>query len=106
MRHGKIEVSQTGYALQAETIEHLKYKINNSEEYFENYISEHYPNEKWLFTLLHRIYNSNQNSLMWSLFYRISVFMMRRISKKINFQNYDASFMNDRNLLTIFKMAL
>jgi predicted metal-dependent phosphoesterase TrpH len=106
MKHGKIKISQTGYALQTETIDHLRYKINNSKEYLMDYISEHYPNEKWLFTLLLRIYNSNQNSYMWPLFYKISVFVMKRISKKINFQNHDPSFMNDRNLSTIFKMAL
>ncbi len=106
MKRGKIKISQTGYALQAEIIDHLRYKINNSREYLMDYISEHYPNEKWVFTLLLRIYNSNQNSHMWSLFYHISIFVMKRISKKINFQNQDPSFMRDRNLSTIFKMAL
>jgi len=106
MKHGKIEISQTGYALQSETLDHLKYKINNSKEYLMDYVSEHYPNEKWFFTLLFRIYDSNQNSYMWSLFYKISVYMMRRISQKINFQNQDSSFMKKRNLSTIFKMAL
>jgi hypothetical protein len=88
------------------TLDHLRYKINNSKEYLMDYISEHYPHEKWLFTLLLQIYNSNQNSYMWPLFYKISVFVMKRISKKINFQNQDPSFMKDRDLSTIFKMAL
>ena len=106
MKRGRIEISQTGYALQTETIDHLRYKINNSKEYLMDYVSEHYPSEKWLFTLLLRVYNSNQNSHMWSLFYNISVFVMKRISKKINFQNHDPGFMRDRNLSTLFKMAL
>ena len=106
MKRGKIDISQTGYALQSETLSHLKYKINNSKEYLLDYISEHYPNAKWLLRLLLRIYDSNQNSHMWSLFYRIARYLMRRISQKINFQNQDPSFMKDRNLLTMFKMAL
>ena len=106
MRQGKIEISQTGYALQNETLDHLKYKINNSKEYLIDYISEHYPNAKWLLTLMLRIYNSNQNSHLWSLFYKIAIYLMKRISQKINFQNYDPSFMKDRNLGTMFKMAL
>ncbi|MDH3779621.1 MAG: PHP domain-containing protein [Nitrosopumilus sp.] len=106
MKQGKIEISQTGYALQTETLDHLKYKINNSKEYLMDYLSEHYPNEKWLFKLLLRIYDSNQDSPMWPLFYKISVYVMKRISQKINFQNQDPSFMRDRNLATIFKMAL
>lgn len=106
MKHGKIKITQTGYALQAETIDHLRYKINNSHEYLMEYVSEHYPNAKWLFTLLLKIYDSNQNSHMWPLCYNISIYLLKRISQKINFQNKDPSFMNDRNLLTMFKMAL
>ncbi|BDQ31227.1 PHP-associated domain-containing protein [Nitrosopumilus zosterae] len=106
MKKGKISISQTGYALQSETLDHLKYKINNSKDYLIDYISEHYPNSKWLLTLLLRIYDSNQNSHMWSLFYNIAIYLMRRISQKINFQNHDPGFMKDRNLATMFKMAL
>jgi len=106
MRKGKIEIMQTGYALEIETLDHLRYKINNSKEYLLDYISEHYPNTKWLLTLLLRIYDSNQNSQMWSMFYKIAIYLMKRISEKINFQNQDPSFMKERNLTTMFKMAL
>ncbi len=106
MRKGRIEISQTGYALQNETLDHLKYKINNSKDYVLEYISENYPNAKWLLTLLFRIYDSNQNSSMWPLLYKIAVYLMKRISQKINFQNKDPSFMKDRNLATMFKMAI
>ena len=106
MKQGKIQISQTGYALQNETLDHLRYKINNSKEYLVDYIAEHYPNAKWLLNLLLRIYDSNQNSHMWALFYKIAIYLMKRISQKINFQNQDPSFMKDRNLATMFKMAL
>jgi len=106
MKKGKIEIMQTGYALEIETLDHLRYKINNSKEYLLDYISEHYPNTKWLLTLLLRIYDSNQNSQMWSLFYKIAIYLMKRISEKINFKNQDPSFMKERNLATMFKMAL
>ena len=106
MKHGKVEISQTGYALQNETLDHLRYKINNSKDYLAEYISDHYPNAKWLLTLLLRIYDSNQNSPMWSMFYKIAIYLMTRISHKINFQNKDPSFMKERNLATMFKMAL
>jgi len=106
MKSGKIEILQTGYALQNETLDHLKYKINNSKEYLIDYISENYPNSKWLLTFLLQIYGTNQNSYIWSLFYKIAIYLMKRISQKINFQNYDPYFMKDRNLGTMFKMAL
>ncbi|MCE9652209.1 MAG: PHP domain-containing protein [Nitrosarchaeum sp.] len=106
MKHGKIEISQTGYALQNETLDHLKYKIHNSKDYLIDYIAEHYPNAKWLLTFLLKIYDGNQNSHVWSLFYKIALFLMKRISQKINFQNYNPEFMKDRNLGTMFKMAL
>lgn len=106
LKHGKVKISKTGYALQTETMEHLKYKINNSKEYLSEYIKENYPNSEWLLNLLLKIYNLNQNSYLWSLFYKIGIYLMKRISQKINFQNQDPSFMKDRNLGTMFKMAL
>jgi len=106
LKHGKVKISKTGYALQTETMEHLKYKINNSKEYLSEYIKENYPNSEWLLNLLLKIYNLNQNSYLWSLFYKIGVYLMKRISQKINFQNQDPDFMKDRNLGTMFKMAL
>lgn len=106
MQKGKIEISQTGYALQNETLDHLRYKINNSREYLVDYISENYPNAKWLLNLLLKIYNSNQNSHLWTLFYRVAIYLMKRISQKINFQDHDPGFMKDRNLGTMFRMAL
>ncbi len=106
MKHGRIKISQTGYAFENEIIDHLRYKINTSKEYIVDYISEHYPNTKWLFTLLLKIYDSNQYSLLWPLTYKITIYFMKRISQKINFHNKDPGFMKDRNLATMFKMAL
>lgn len=106
MKHGNVTVSQTGYALQNETLEHLKYKITNSKQYLVDYISEYYPNSKWLLTLLLHIYEKNQDSHLWGLFYKIAVYLMKRISQKINFQQHDPEFMKERNLGTMFRMAL
>lgn len=106
MKKGKIEISQTGYTLRNETIEHLQYKINNSKDYLLEYINQHYPHSKWLMTSLMKIYDLNQNSYLWSLLYRLSVFLMKRISRKINFGNVDPSFMRDRNLFSMFRMAI
>ena len=106
MKHGRVEISQTGYVYQDETLDHIRYKINNSQEFLIDYISQHYPNAKWLLMMLLKTYDSNQNSRMWALFYKIGIFLMKRISQKINFQNQDPNFMKDRNLLTMFKMAL
>lgn len=106
MKHNEIEILQKGYAKEDETLEHLRYKINNSKDYLVEYISQYYPNSKWLLNSLLHLYEKNQNSFLWSLFYRIAIFLMQRISHKINFANHDSSFMKERNLLTMFKMAL
>lgn len=106
MKHKRTEINQTGYALQKETLEHLRYKINNSKEYLTEYIGENYPRAQWLLNFLLKIYESNQNSFVWLLIYRLGVFLMKRISHKINFANNDSSFMKERNIVTMFKMAL
>ncbi|MFQ5573870.1 MAG: PHP domain-containing protein, partial [Nitrosopumilaceae archaeon] len=105
MKHNQISIYQTGYSNQSEILEHLKYKMNNSKDFVMQYINEKYPNFKWLFSLLIKMYNHNQDSYLWTLLYRIAFLFMKRISKKINFQNLDSSFMKDRNILTMFKMA-
>jgi len=106
MKHGGIKISQTGYTLENEMLDHLRYQINTSREYIADYISEYYPNSKWFATLLLKIYDSNPNSYMWFMCYKIMLYFLKRISRKINFQNMDPIFMKERNLATMFKMAL
>ena len=106
MKHGRIEISQTGYALENEIIDHLRYQINTSREYIADYVSEHYPNSKWFATLLLKMLDSNHYDLLWLMSYKIILYFLKRISRKINFQNKDPSFMKERNLATMFKMAL
>ena len=106
MKHGRIEISQIGYALENEIIDHLRYQINTSREYIADYVYEHYPNSKWFATLLLKMLDSNHYDLLWLMSYKIILYFLKRISRKINFQNKDASFMKERNLATMFKMAL
>ncbi|CAE6501324.1 MAG: PHP-associated domain-containing protein [Candidatus Nitrosotenuis sp.] len=106
MRHGKISILSTGYAREKETLEHIKYKINNSKDYLAEYIREHYPNSEWMLSLLLRIYDANQNSYLWSLVYKLAVFLMKRVSRKINLLDYDPSEIASRNLSRMLKMAI
>ncbi|MDC8437508.1 MAG: PHP domain-containing protein, partial [Candidatus Nitrosotenuis sp.] len=76
LRHGMITVRQTGYAQEKETLEHIKYKINNSKDYLAEYIRENYPHSQWLLTFLLKMYDANQNSYLWSLVYKLAVFLM------------------------------
>jgi hypothetical protein len=106
MKRGKITIEQTGYAKETETLEHIKYKINNSKDYLAEYIREHYPNSQWLLSLLLKMYNLNQNSYLWSLFYKIAVYLMKRISTKINLLDYDPAPLKDRNIASMLRMAI
>ncbi len=106
MKHGKITIQQTGYAKELETLEHIKYKINNSKDYLAEYIREHYPNSQWILSLLLKMYELNQNSYLWSILYKLAVYLMRRISRKINLLDYDPSKLKDRNLSSMLRMAI
>jgi predicted metal-dependent phosphoesterase TrpH len=106
LRHGKISIRQTGYAREAETLEHIKYKINNSKDYLAEYIREKYPNSQWILSFLLKMYDANQNSFVWSLVYKLAVYLMKRVSKKINMLNYDPAQLASRNLQQMLKMAL
>ena len=106
MKHNRIQILNTGYTLPEETLDHIKYKINNSKEYIFEYVKEHHPNSVWLFSLLLKMYNLNQDSYLWTMFYKVCLYFLKRISHKINYQNLDSSFMNERDPKNIFKMAL
>ena len=106
MKHGKIKIEKTGYALQNEIFDHLRYKVNSSREFVLDYISEHYPHSKWLLNLLLKIFDAAPDSYLWDVFYKIALYIMKRISNKVNYQGMDPEFMKDRNLATMFRMSL
>ena len=106
MKHQKITIQNTGYAYEKETLEHIKYKINNSKDYLAEYIRDNYPNSQWMFSLLLKMYDLNQNSYLWSLVYKLSVYLMKRISKKINLLDYDTSPLKGRNISRMLRMAI
>ena len=106
MKRGRIEISQTGYTTNNEVLDHLRYQINISREYIAEYVAEYYPHSKWFSTLLLKIFDSNQHSSLWPMCFKIMLYFLKRISQKINFENMDPSLMKERNLATMFKMAL
>lgn len=106
MKKGKIKIENTGYATVQETIEHLRYKIENSSEFIQDYMAKFYPKSKRLFSLLLQLFDKNPNSYLWVLFYKFAIFAMKRISNKINFQGFDPTPMKERNIGTMLKMAI
>ena len=106
MRHNRIHIRHTGYAHESETLEHIKYKIDNSKDFLVRFIKDEYPHSEWLLSFLLRMYNADQNSFLWPIFYKVAIRLMKRLSTKINSQNLDPGFMRDRSLGTMFKMAI
>lgn len=106
MRHKKIKILNTGYATANETIDHLKFKLDSSKEYVEDYLSQFYPKSKRFFNILLKLYEKNPDSYLWILFYKLAVYAMQRISRKLNFGNYDPTILKDRNIAQLFKMSI
>ncbi len=106
MKHQKIKILHTGYSTPNETLDHLKFKIDNSKQYVQDYLSKFYPNSKCFFNILLQLYEKNPDSYLWLLFYKLAVFAMKRISKKLNFQDQDPSLIEDRNIVELFKMTI
>lgn len=106
MHHNKIQILNTGYTLNHEALDHLKFKIDNSKDYIIDYVKTHHPNSAWLFSFLLKMYNLDHDSYLWNTFYKIAVYFLKRISYKINFKSLDSDFMNQRNPFTIFKNAI
>ena len=106
MKHKRIQIQNVGYATAKETIEHLRYKIDNSKEFIHEYMTQFYPRSKNFLSLLLKLFERNPNSYLWILFYKFAIFAMKRLSRKINFQNLDPLFMRERNLAKMFKMSI
>ena len=106
MKHGRVSIKQSDYASRSETLEHLRYKIRNSKEYLEEYIDTHYPQYSWVLRFLLRAYHSMPDSILWNVFYHLGVYLIGRVSARINLDGEDPSFMKERNLSAMLRMAI
>ena len=106
MKHHKITIEKTAYVQPKEVLEHIRYKIENSAFFIDKYTSQFYPRALWPIKLLYKLYMIDPEGIFWNMFYRMSIFALKRISKKINFEGYDHRLFRERNLVNILKMAL
>ena len=106
LAHGRVSILEAGYATGREAIDHIRYKIENSAEYIDEYMARFYPHSRHFFALLLRLFRKNPESRIWMLLYKIAVRGMKRISRKINLECYDATPMASRNLASMARMAV
>jgi len=106
MKKGRISFRNTSYITDKELMEHISYKVANSKDFINSYLSQIHPKAHKFLSLLYKIFELNPNSHLWTVFFKLGKRGMNRISYKINFKNYDPSILCDRNLTTILKMGL
>ena len=104
MLHNKIKIEKTDYVLPNETLEHIRYKIVNSKPYIDQYVKEFYPKSFWMFNQLYNFYMKTQKNYIWRIVYELSLFGLKRISKKINFEGHDPYVFRERDIPTITRM--
>ena len=104
MKKGKISIEKTEYITRSEVLEHIRYKIENSKEYIDQYVKEFYPKYFWLFDMMYKSYMFTKKSIIWDITFKIALFGLRRISYKINFEGYDPYAFRTRDIPTITKM--
>ena len=106
MKHHKITIQDTGYVQPKEALEHIRYKIENSAFFIDKYTSQFYPRALWAVRVLYKLYMISPESMFWNMFYRTSIAVLKRISRKINFEGYDYRLLRERNLGVLLKMAI
>ena len=104
MKHNQIKINTTEYVQPREVLEHIRYKIENSKNYIDLHVSEFYPRSAWVFSLLYKLYMHSPEGIFCKALYRISISILKRISRKINFEGYNPSIFRERDLGTIAKM--
>jgi len=105
MKHNQTKINTTGYIQPQEVLEHIRYKIENSKNYIDWHVSEFYPRSVWAFSLLYKLYMLSPEGIFSKALYRISISLIKRISRKINFGGYNPSIFRERDLGTIAKMV-
>ena len=105
MKHNQTKINITGYAQPKEVLEHIRYKIENSKNYIDWHVSEFYPRSAWAFSLLYKLYMLSPDGIFCRILYELSISMLKRISRKINFEGYNPSIFRERDLGTIAKMV-
>ena len=106
MKHHKITIEKTAYVQPKEALEHIRYKIENSAFFIDEYTSQFYPRALWPIKLLYKLYMIDPEGIFWNMFYRMSISALKKISRKINFEGYDHRLFRERNLVNILKMSL
>ena len=106
MKHNKILIQNTEYVQPKEALEHIRYKIENSAFFIDKYASQFYPRALWAVRALYKLYMISPESIFWNMFYRTSIAVLKRISRKINFEGYDYHLLRERNLGVLLKMAI
>jgi hypothetical protein len=104
MKKGRISIEKTEYITNSEVLEHIRYKIENSKEYIDQYVNEFYPKHSWLFNMMYKSYMFTKKSILWDVVFKIALFGLRRISYKINFEGYDPYVFRTRDIPAITKM--
>ena len=104
MKKGKISIEKTEYITNSEVLEHIRYKIENSKEYIDQYVNEFYPKHSWLVNMMYKSYMFTEKSIIWDVVFKIALFGLRRISYKINFEGYDPYVFRTRDIPAITKM--
>ena len=106
MKHHNVSIENTGYVQPKEALEHIRYKIQNSAFFIDEYTSQFYPRALWPIKLLYKLYMIDPEGIFWNMFYRMSIIALRRISRRINFEGYDHRLFRERNLVNILKMII
>ena len=101
MKHHKITINKTAYVQPKEALEHIRYKIENSAFFIDKYTSQFYPRALQPIKLLYKLYMIDPEGIFWNIFYRMSIFALKRIAKKKNFEGYDHRLFRDRILVNI-----
>ena len=104
MKHNQTKINTTGYVQPQEVLEHIRYKIENSKNYIDWHVSEFYPRSVWAFSLLYKLYMLSPEGIFCKALLILGISMLKRISRKINFEGYNPSIFRERDLGTIAKM--
>jgi hypothetical protein len=103
---GKFKIGKLDYASKEEMHEHAHYIISSSRQSILNLINEKYPKFQSIVKWAMDSFISNPNSRLWNSISSLTMYLSKRVSKKVNIYGYNPLILEQRSWSNLISLSL
>lgn len=99
-------VASKDYASRSEVFEHAHYIIKSSKEMLLDYTHEHHPGLYRTVRWALNSYTSDPSNMLWRTLGNFTLYLTKRVSKKVNIRGHNPSVFDDRPWAQLISMGI